>query len=64
MTDPEALAAIQKKLTGKKLSYKEIFAIMDEIAHERLGTVLTTYFAASGDTRGLSSEELFFLTKA
>lgn len=64
MTDPQALDAIQKKLSGKSLNYKQIFAIMDEIAHQRLGTVLTTYFAASGYTRGFSNEELYFLTKA
>ncbi len=64
MTDPGALSAIQKKLTGKKLNYKEIFSIMDEIAHDRLGTVLTTYFAASGYAKGFSNEELFFLTEA
>ena len=32
-----ALEAIQKKLVGKKLTYREIFAVMDEIAHKRLG---------------------------
>lgn len=59
-----ALEAIQKKLVGKKLTYNEIFAIMDEIAHNRMGDVLTTYFAASGYAKGFSSEELYFLTKA
>lgn len=59
-----ALTAIQKKLVGKKLSYREIYAIMDEIAHDRLGDILTTYFVASGYSRGFSNEELFFLTRA
>ena len=59
-----ALDAIRKKLIGKSLNYKEIYAIMDEIAHERLGNVLTTYFAASGYSKGFSDEELYFLTKA
>lgn len=59
-----ALDAIRKKLTGKSLSYKEVFAVMDEISHNRLGDVLTTYFAASGYSHGFSNEELFFLTKA
>ncbi len=58
------LEAIQKKLTGKPLTYHEIFAIMDEIAHKRLGDVLTTYFAASGYAEGFSDEELYYLTKA
>src|SRR3989344_5708677 len=59
-----ALEAIRKKLVGKKLSYKEIYAIMDEIANNRLGEILTTYFVASGYSEGFSDEELYFLTKA
>lgn len=59
-----ALDAIRKKLVGKSLTYKEVFAIMDEIAHNRLGDVLTTYFAASGYAKGFSDEELYYLTKA
>ena len=59
-----ALSAIRKKLSGKDLNYKEIYAIMDEIASEKLGDVLTTYFAASGYSKGFSDQELYFLTKA
>lgn len=59
-----ALDAIRKKLVGKDLNYKEIYAIMDEIAHQRLGDVLTTYFAASGYTNGFSDDEIYYLTKA
>lgn len=59
-----ALSAIRKKLVGKKLSYGEIYAIMDQIAKEKLGTILTTYFAASGYSKGFSDNELFYLTRA
>lgn len=59
-----AIAAIQKKLLGKKLNYKEIYAIMDEIADKKLGDVLTTYFAASGFSKGFSDDEIYYLTKA
>ena len=59
-----AIEAIQKKLVGKKLSYKEIYAIMDEIAHERLSDILTTYFVASSFKEGYSNEELYLFTKA
>jgi thymidine phosphorylase len=59
-----ALSAIQRKLVGKKLSYKEIYAIMNQISQEKLGNVLTTYFAASGYSNGFSNQELFYLTKA
>jgi thymidine phosphorylase len=59
-----AISAIKKKLIGKQLSYNEIFAIMDQIANERLGPVLTTYFAAAGFKEGFTNDELFSLTKA
>ncbi|MBA3723518.1 MAG: thymidine phosphorylase [Candidatus Levybacteria bacterium] len=62
--DQLALQAIQKKLTGRRLTYEEIYAVMDAISHERLSQVLTTYFAASGYSRGFSDEEMYFLTKA
>lgn len=59
-----AINAIRKKLLGKSLTYKEIFAIMDEISKKKLGEVLTTYFAASGYSNGFSETELYYLTKA
>src|SRR5258708_40022153 len=59
-----ALSAIQKKLVGKKLTYEEIYAIMDEISNSKLGDILTTYFAASGYAKGFSNQELYYLTKA
>ncbi len=59
-----AVNAIRKKLVGKRLSYKEIYAIMDQISKEKFGDVLTTYFAASGYSKGFTNEELFFLTRA
>ena len=49
-----AIDAIRKKLVGKKLNYQEIYSIMDEIAQDRLGDILTTYFVASGYSRGFS----------
>ena len=59
-----ALNAIRKKLVGKTLSYKEIYSIMDQIAKQRLGDVLTTYFTASGYSQGFTNQELYYLTKA
>ncbi len=59
-----AIKAIQKKLLGKKLTYKEIYAIMDEIAKEKLSDILTTYFVASSFKEGYTSEELYQFTKA
>lgn len=37
---------------------------MDEIAKNRLGEVLTTYFTASGYAKGFTNKELYYLTKA
>jgi len=59
-----AIKAIRKKLIGKRLKYKEIYAIMDEIAHERLSDILTTYFVASSFKEGYSEKELYYFTKA
>lgn len=59
-----ALEAIRKKLVGKTLNYNEIFAIMDQIAKEKLGDVLTTYFVASGYSQGFTTDEIYYLTKA
>lgn len=59
-----ALQAIRNKLVGMPLSYKEIYAIMDEISRKRLNNILTTYFAASGYSKGFSNDELYYLTKA
>ena len=56
-----AREAIQKKLIGKKLGYDEIYAIMDEIAHNKMNDVLTTYFVASGYSKGFSNEEIYYL---
>jgi len=59
-----AKEAIRKKLRGRNLTYKEVYALMDEISGDRLGDVLTTYFAAAGFKEGFSEEELYFMTKA
>ncbi len=60
----EAIKSIQKKLLGRKLSYREIYNLMDEIAHHRMSDILITYFVASSFKEGYSSEELFYFTKA
>lgn len=60
----EAIKAIQKKLLGKKLTYHEVYTIMDEIAHERLSDVLTTYFVAASFKEGYTPQELYQFTKA
>ncbi|EKE22273.1 MAG: hypothetical protein ACD_7C00005G0002 [uncultured bacterium] len=59
-----ALEAIKKKLLGKKLTYKEVFALMDEIANNKMSDILTTYFVAASFKEGFSDEEIYHLTKA
>lgn len=60
----QVINAIKKKLLGKTLNYKEIYVIMDSIAKKKLSDILTTYFAASGYSKGFNAEELYHLTKA
>src|SRR3990167_6709774 len=62
--NPIALEAIKKKLLGKKLSYREVFNLMDEIANRRMSDVLTTYFVAASFKEGFSDKELYHLTRA
>ncbi len=60
----EAVASIRKKVLGKKLKYKEIFNIIRDISNDKLGKILTTYYAASGYAQGFDDEELYYMTKA
>lgn len=64
MNKTNVLNTIRKKLLGKKLTYREIYEVMDQIAQKKLGDVLTTYFAASGYSKGFSNKELYYLTRA
>ncbi len=59
-----ALKALQKRLHKKKLSYQEIFSIIDEIAKGDFNPILTTYFSASGYVNRLDKQEIYYLTKA
>lgn len=60
----DAVKSIQKKLLGKKLSYQEIYRLMDEISNNRLSDILTTYFVAASFKEGFTPEELYHFTKA
>ncbi|MCL4376818.1 MAG: thymidine phosphorylase [Actinobacteria bacterium] len=60
----EAIKSIQKKLVGRKLTYHEIYNLMDEIGHHHLSDVLTAYFVASSFKEGYTAEELYYFTKA
>ena len=58
------LFSIQKELLGKKLSYHEIYDLMDRISHRQLSDILTTYFVAASFKQGYNQEELYNFTKA
>ena len=64
VSQQKVIGAIRKKLLGETLNYKEIYAIMDSIAKKKLSDILTTYFAASGYSKGFNNQELYYLTKA
>lgn len=55
---------IQKKLLGKKLTYQEIYNLMDEIGKEKLSDVLTAYFIAASFKEGFPIDELYLFTRA
>ncbi len=59
-----AVLSIQRELLGKKLSYHEIYNLMDQISHHKLSTILTTYFVAASFKNGYAQDELYHFTKA
>ncbi|MBU1632689.1 MAG: thymidine phosphorylase, partial [Nanoarchaeota archaeon] len=61
---PESLKHIRDKLFGKKLTYQELYHIMDDITNDRLTDIEKTYFVAGGFTNGWNAEEIVEMTKA
>lgn len=61
---PKSLEAIQKKLSGKELSYREIYEIISDIVSRKLNDVAVAFFVASSFFEKISPRELFYLTKA
>lgn len=59
-----AVEAIRKKLLGEKLEYTEMYSIVNDIAHNRLGKTLTTYYVAAGYSPGFDDQEVYYMTKA
>jgi AMP phosphorylase len=59
-----AVEAIRKKLHGKKLEYSEMYSIINDIAHNRLGKTLTTYYVSAGYSPGFDDQEVYYMTKA
>lgn len=61
---PESIKHIRDKLFGKRLSYDELYHIIDDITQDRLTDVEKTYFVAACFTNELSNEEIVDLTRA
>jgi len=61
---PESVEHIRAKLFGKKLNYKELYHIIDDITNDRLSDIEKTYFVSAGFTHGWSDDEVVDMTKA
>lgn len=61
---PASIESIKKKLLGGELNYKEMHAVVKDIADYVLGDLEITYFVASGFARKFSNSELYYLTKS
>ena len=61
---PQSLDAIQKKLLGNELTYKEMYSIVSDIVSRKLNDVAVAFFVASSFFEKISNKELFYLTKA
>lgn len=62
--ETESIEYIRKKLAGEELNYKDLYTIMDDIAHGRLDEILTAFFIASGYSPGYNQHEIMLMTKA
>ncbi len=63
-TNGKAMEALKKAIKGKKLSYKETYAIMKDISENRFTDTLITYYSALGFFRKTSDKELYEMAKA
>jgi len=64
LAKPQSLDAIQKKLLGDELTYKEMYSIVSDIVSRKLNDVAVAFFVASSFFEKISTKELFYLTKA
>ncbi len=60
-----SLKIIHKKLNRKRLSYKEIYTLVLDIAKHRINDLELSFFIAPAfDEKNFSKEEIYYLTKA
>ena len=60
----QSVEAIKKKLTGGKLNYDEIYAIIKDISENKLTDTLITYYVASSFLHETTNEEMYQTAKA
>lgn len=61
---PMSVSYIKKKLEGGRLSYEEFYAIIDDIAKDRLTDIEMTYFVSACFSHELNMTETVHLTNA
>ena len=61
---PDSVKHIRDKLYGKRLDYKELYHIMDDITNDRLTAIEKTYFVSAGFVNGWSRDEIVDMTRA
>ncbi|MFZ5365462.1 MAG: AMP phosphorylase [Patescibacteria group bacterium] len=64
MSRPLSIETIRKKLLGQPATYQEIHAVIKDIVDGTLGSIETTYYAASSFVKDYSLDELYYVTKA
>ena len=61
---PESVVHIRDKLNGKRLNFKEMLHIAQDISNDRLTSIEKTYFVSASYIHGLNMDEVIGLTKA
>ncbi|MEM1535382.1 MAG: thymidine phosphorylase [Candidatus Pacearchaeota archaeon] len=61
---PTSTLYIREKLDGKALSYEKLFELMRDIVRNELTEAEIAYFVSGSYIRGMSTEEIFNLTRA
>jgi len=61
---PKSISYIKKKLNNEKLSYNELYTIVDDIVKNRLSDIEMTYFVSACHLNAMQTEETINLTKA
>lgn len=63
-TETEGGQLIRKKLSGEKLSEKELRKLISELVKNNLSEAEIAFFIAAERTQGMTEDEIYYLTKA